>query len=307
MRTLLGAAALIVLFGATGIARDERAQTRGEPPVSVDELLAADRAFSAASAKTDLVSGLSAMFAADVIMPTPAGHFAEGKERAIEALRANPSNAGAWIEWTPIRGGISADGLQGFTFGYMTLHSTNGNVTPLKYLAYWVKGPDGWHVAAYKRALAPSAPGSTVTLPPSLPAAVVSPTTDPATIAAHRRSLEQAELSFSRAAQTTGLGAAFAKYGSADAMNLGGPKEPGFIIGAEAIGKAIGGGTEPGGSPVSWAADKVIVASSGDLGVSIGMIRRNKPPTDPKQPAATPFFTVWRRASTNAPWRYIAE
>ena len=37
------------------------------PQSVVDELLAADRAFSAASAKTDLVSGLTAMFAEDVV------------------------------------------------------------------------------------------------------------------------------------------------------------------------------------------------------------------------------------------------
>jgi hypothetical protein len=49
----------------------------------------------------------------------------------------------------------------------------------------------------------------------------------------------------------------------------------------------------------------VIVASSGDLGVSIGMIRRNQPVTG--QPTAFPFFTIWRRATPTAPWRYIAE
>src|SRR6187402_548160 len=40
------------------------AQSNSQQQVA-DELLAADRAFSAASAKTDVISGLSAMFAAD--------------------------------------------------------------------------------------------------------------------------------------------------------------------------------------------------------------------------------------------------
>ena len=39
----------------------------------------------------------------------------------VQALRANPDNAGARLEWAPIRGGISADGQHGFTFGYMTV------------------------------------------------------------------------------------------------------------------------------------------------------------------------------------------
>jgi ketosteroid isomerase-like protein len=50
---------------------------------AVDELLAADRAFSAASATTDLVSGLSAMFADDVVIPNPPGQFAGGKAAVV--------------------------------------------------------------------------------------------------------------------------------------------------------------------------------------------------------------------------------
>src|SRR5262245_61138247 len=70
------------------------------PQTVVDELLAADRAFSAASAKTDLVSGLSAMFADDVVIPMPPGQFVNGKAAVIEALRANADNLTSKTEWT---------------------------------------------------------------------------------------------------------------------------------------------------------------------------------------------------------------
>ena len=104
-----------------------------------------------------------------------------------------------------------------------------------------------------------------------------------------------------------GIGAAFAKYGSADAMNMGGPNDAIFVMGADAIGKAVGG-TEPSStSPVNWSADSAIVASSGDLGVTFGYIRQNAPAgTSPAQPPV-PFFTIWRRANPTAPWRYVAE
>jgi hypothetical protein len=59
------------------------------------------------------------------------------------------------------------------------------------------------------------------------------------------------------------------------------------------------------GSTLNWAPDRVIVASSGDLGVTIGMIHPNTPRAG--QPASFPFFTIWRRASPTAPWRYVAE
>ena len=85
------------------------------PQTVVEELLATDRAFSAASAKTGLVAGLSAMFAADVVMPIPGSKFSASAIEAVEALRANPDNAASRTEWVPVRGGISADGHQGYT------------------------------------------------------------------------------------------------------------------------------------------------------------------------------------------------
>ena len=91
------------------------------PQAAVDALLAADRAFSSAGAKTDAVSGLGAMFAADVVVPLPSGGFAEGRTAAIAALRANAENLTSRAEWTPVRAGISADGQHGFTAGFMTL------------------------------------------------------------------------------------------------------------------------------------------------------------------------------------------
>jgi hypothetical protein len=51
----------------------------------------------------------------------------------------------------------------------------------------------------------------------------------------------------------------------------------------------------------------VIVAASGDLGVTIGMIRPNAPGADGKPQPPIPFFTIWRRDGLNGPWRYIAE
>ena len=275
------------------------------PQAAVDALLSTDRAFSAASARTDLVTGLSAMFAPDVVMPFPPGQLADTAARATDALRANPDNPPSKIEWTPVRGGLSADGQHGFTFGFMTWHRADGTDVGLKYLAYWVKRVEGWRVVAYKRGRRADGTPPLALMAPALPASLVPASADPAVVARHRDSLDQAERAFSRDAQTIGLGPAFAQYGSADAVNMGGPMDVGFVVGSEAIGKAVGGGGA--GSPVSWAPDKVVVASSGDLGVTIGYIRPNAPPAGGSAAPRVPFFTVWRRASANAPWKYIAE
>ena len=213
------------------------------PQQVADELLAADRAFSAASAKTDLITGLSAMFAADVAMPTPAG-VVYGSQKAIDALRANPANAGAKVEWTPARVGLSGDGRHGFTAGFMTVHRADGTVQPAKYMAYWEKQSAGWRVLAYKRApaqvAAPPIPVGRV-----LPAQITAATADAAAIERNRESLADAERSFSRDAQTMGIGAAFKLYGSPDAANFGGPDTPTFVFGNEAIGAARRRGSPP--------------------------------------------------------------
>ncbi len=291
---------LIVVLGATLDAR------QAMPQAVVDELLAADRAFSVASARSDVVNGLSAMFGDEVVL-THAGGIASGKASAVEVLRQNKANAGARIEWTPLRAAISGDGRHGFTAGFMTLSPADGTAVPLKYLAYWERQAAGWRVLAYKRGPAKAMPPLTP-MPNVLPAKLVAPAKEGAVIEQYRKSLADAETSFSADAQKTGIGPAFAQYGSPDAINLGGPDVAVFLVGNQAIGTAVGGGSTAPGSPVSWGPDvKTIVAASGDFGVTIGHIVPNAPGADGKPQSGRPFFTIWHRANPSAPWRYIAE
>lgn len=292
----------LVLLAATIAAQP------ADPRRIAEELFAADQAASAASAKTTAIPGLTGMFARDVVMQSPAVGFARGIAAATEALKANPDNTAGKVEWTPIRAGVSADGLHGFTFGFMTLRRPDESSALIKYLAYWVKRDGRWQVAAYKRRLRPAGDVSLAALAPSLPEKLVAASTDRASLDAFEKSIIAAEKAFSDEAQQIGLGPAFAKYGAVDAMNMGAPDDAGFVIGAEAIGKSIGQGLPTNSSPVSWSADSAIVASSGDFGVTFGYIRQNGPPPDGSAATPpTPFFTIWRRAHASAPWRYIAE
>lgn len=282
-------------------------QPAATPQSAAEQLLAADRRFAEAARSVTATAALTEMFASDVMMPLPGGGFARGSGQAAEALAASADNRDGRLEWTPVRAGVSADGQHGFTFGYMTLHRPDGQMAPLKYLAYWRRASEGWRVAAYKRARAEQAPADVATMAPSLPARLVEPTADAAAIARHAASLAAAERAFSDEAQKIGLGPAFAKYAhDDDAINLGPPTSPTVVVGAAAIGRTVGAGSAGQPSPVSWAADEgVQVASSGDLGVTFGVIRPNKPRPDGR--AGAPFFTIWRRDRPDAPWRYIAE
>jgi ketosteroid isomerase-like protein len=278
------------------------------PQAAVDELLAADRSYAAASAMLDLPAGIGAMFAPDVILPVPGG-FADGRQVAIESLQRDPLNATSRATWVPLRGGISMDATHGFTYGFMTVTRADGTALPLKYLAYWVRGDDGWRVAVYRRGRRPEGDVSTALMTPALPRALVRATTDSAAVEAHRASLAAAERAFSDDAQVMGAGAAFARWGSADAMNMGGPARPDFLIGNDAIGRQIGEDLPDIPAAIHWAPERVIVASSGDLGVSIGFIREHASAARAGEPAPSgiPFFTIWRREDTGSPWRYVAE
>lgn len=277
------------------------------PMVVMDDLLATDRAFSAASGKIDLVSGVSAMFAPDVAMSIPGGKFSANATEAIDALRANPDNAGARAEWVPVRGGISADGLQGYTWGYMTIRKADGTTAPAKYLSYWVKGADGWRVIAYKRRGRPPGDVALAPIAPSLPASLVAPSRDRAAIDRYRDGLDATERAFSDEAKVIGLGVAFERYGRPDAVNMGTGGDAAFVTGPAAIGQTVSGGKPAEPSTLWWAPDRTVVATSGDLGVTIGVIHDTDPSNDPNAPTTFPFFTVWQRAHPSDAWRYVAE
>src|SRR5918996_1272215 len=116
------------------------------PAAAVEELLDADRQFSEDGEDDNIADAIGAMMAPNAMMPTPQGNFAKGKDAIIAALKANPANANATAEWAPVRGGISADGLQGFTYGFMTIHIPDQPDRRAKYLSYWIRQPEGWRV-----------------------------------------------------------------------------------------------------------------------------------------------------------------
>ncbi len=302
------AIAMLALLGSGcsgGSAGTPAPKNAADPAAVANELLAADRAFATASERTDVVSGIRPMLAADVVMPVDGG-FAVGKDSVLAVIRANPANAGAKLGWVPVRVGISADGLQGFTLGYSTLHAADGSSTRGKYLTYWVKGSEGWRAAVYRGRRA-SGPPPADPLPPALPSKMVTPSNDAATIARYRQSLDTTERAFSRDAQKVGLGRAFVQYGSADAMNMGSRARAAFVVGADSIAAVVADGEPATGSSVWWSPEHgVIVASSGDLGVTMGTIVTNE--ADPTAAFGKfTFFTVWRRQSPDQSWRYVAE
>ena len=268
---------------------------------AIDELLTADREHARRAQGTTVVEALGGMFADDVFL-SAYGAFHPGRDSALARLRAAPENLTARLEWAPIRAGISGDGQHGFTYGFMTLVRADSTKLPLKYLAYWVRKPDGWKVAVYRRGARAEGAIPTAMREPSIPDKAVAITRDAAVIARHAKALGEAERDFSTLAGKIGLGPSFTQNSAPDAMNMGGGQGADFLYGPQAIGAGVGAG-ETGPSKLTWGPDTVLVASSGDLGVTIGHI--NAPP-DGNQPARRiPFFTVWKKVA--GVWKFVAE
>ena len=294
MRSVLSVAALVISSGAV------QAQAT-DPRQAVDALLAVDREHAGRARSVNVVDALGGMFADDVAL-NAMGAFSFGREAALTRLRTVPENMTGRLEWAPIRGAISADGQHGFTYGFMTLVRADSTRVPLKYLAYWVKKPDGWKVAVYRRSPRAEGQVSTTMREPLLPAKIVPVTRDASVIARYAKEVGDAERDFSTLAGKIGLGPAFTQNAAPDAMNMGGGQSPDFLFGPEAIGAGVGAG-ESGPSTLTWGPDTVLVASSGDLGVTIGHI--NAPAQDGQPARRIPFFTVWRKIG--AVWKFVAE
>jgi hypothetical protein len=292
MIRLLAALALLLIAPA---ARARSAQANAE------SLLAADRAFAAAAASAATpADAVAAMFDAEVAMPG-GPTLTIGRDAVLAVFRAAPAWQSGNVTWHPVRGGVSADGTQGVTWGYLTVTAGDPARRERKYLAYWIRRAEGWRVAAYRQI--PLQPGGTPTeaQPPLL--ATFSAAPAPNAVAGHQASLAAAEQAFSDRAQVIGLAAAFREFGRPDAVNLGAGTAA-FVTGADAISREVDNG-EPT-STLHWSTTRALAASSGDLGVSMGVIHRNTPATDGR-PDSFSFFTVWRRDTPSGPWRYLAE
>ena len=295
-RKTLVAVSVIALGGAIGLTAQSTGQRR-----AVDELLATDRAHAKKALTLNVVDAIGGMIDDNVTM-SAARAFRSGRSDALAQLRSVPENLTGHLEWSPVRVGISADGQHGFTYGFMTLVRADSTRVPLKYLAYWIKRADGWKVAVYKRARRPEGDVSTSMREPSTPSKSIAATTDASVMARHARELGQAERAFSTLAGKIGLGPAFTQNAAPDAMNMGGGQSPDFLYGPQAIGAGVGAG-ESGPSTLTWGPDTVLVASSGDLGVTIGHINAPASATTPAQ--RFPFFTIWKKVG--GVWKFVVE
>lgn len=276
------------------------------PAQTALDVLRADREFARRAAGGSFPQSLREGFLPGVMMPAPPTRIVAGVDSVLAVFAKSP-DVGGRMTWTPVRAGVSGDGTHAYTVGVGSVRRADGTRSQFKYLTYWVRSNEAWRVAAWRRRpVDTNVVLDSAMLAPQLPSRVL-PAADAAGIAAHLQSLKAAEQGFSDLAQRIGVGAAFAEMGDEQAVNVGPSTLGRFVVGPRAIALAVSGNqplTAP--SAITWNADTALVAPSGDLGITFGVIRPKQPPADNPNAGAS-FFTIWRRASPDAPWRYVAE
>lgn len=276
------------------------------PAQTAFDVLRADREFARRASGASFPQSLREGFLPGVMMPAPPMRVVVGVDSVLAVFAKSP-DAGGRMTWTPVGAGVSGDGTHAYTVGVGSVHREDGTRSQFKYLSYWIHVGDAWRVAAWRRRpVDTNVVLDSTMLAPLLPARPL-PAADAAGVVAYRQSLVAAEQGFSDLAQRIGVGAAFAEMGDEQAVNVGPSSLGRFVVGPRAIAMAVSGNqplTAP--SAITWNADTALVAPSGDLGITFGVIRPKQVPADNPNAGAS-FFTIWRRSSPNAPWRYVAE
>lgn len=260
------------------------------------QLLRTDSLAGSTAADTGMVDAIVRTMAPDVVLASRAG-ISRGRESAHAALSSNPANQSSRITWAPIAGAPSGDGEQGFTYGHMTITRGDGTRHPAKYVAYWRRVGNRWLIQGLKIAGQESG-GAAVRGPPlelPLPASAVPDLRE------IEEELRRTEAAFSDSAQH-GFAQAFRHFAAPDAAHAGTPSDTAFRFGPEEI--AAGMPTEPDSTSfTTWGSEGVIVASSGDLGMSFGYITS----ITGADTTRGPFLSIWRRRTLREPFRYIVE
>lgn len=265
------------------------------------ELLETHRAASVRAAGGDLIGAVSGVFDERGFFAAAAFDPGRGPAAAAAYLRRDTLNATSRAVWSVLRSDVSADGRDGFTYGYLDVIRSSGDTVPGSFHAYWRRDGDGaWKVLAMarqRRERGPTGP---------LPAAFAElprsyriwPAAD--SLAAFS-TLKATEIAFSDSAAGDVRGA-FMAFAAPDAAKLGGAS---YAFGPDAIGDRF---RNPPAffTGIKWHAEFGTVAGSNDLGFDVGPVVRRASAPGAAEERVGNFFTIWRR-QPDGQWRYLVD
>ncbi|MEA1650270.1 hypothetical protein UAJ10_14770 [Nitrospirillum sp. BR 11164] len=131
--------------------------------------------------------------------------------------------------------------------------------------------------------------------PPGNPAAVSPAAVNPA------QAILDTDRAFAARAQEVGVGAAFQAFAAEEVTLLNRPQAK--------VDRAALATLFPPGLELEWAPEDASVSADGTLGYSWGKARSRlkKPDGTVVERPPVRYVTIWRRATENAPWRFIFD
>jgi len=266
----------LLLLGVALILTADRAADRAA-------LLAADRALSEKTASLGIVAGFMPALTDDAAWLYPGAPLLRGVDR----IRAFVGAGDAILKqtWSPVFTDVSADGQLGYSYGWT---STAGEGSRGKYLACWQKTGGAWRLAAY----ASTRPVSDSASPRPVKAVLGAQVRG----RGDSHELIEADSTFAALSVTSGAKTAFLTYAADEAISFGGGSH--ITEGREAIGAGFDG--FPAGAVLEWWPVTAKIASSGDLGCTVGEARIATLKHYSK------YLTIWRRQADGA-WKFVAD
>jgi ketosteroid isomerase-like protein len=277
---------------------------RNRPDVAVsrqsparDTLLDTDRSRSDSLQRLRGVAGMRAFIAPDAVYLLPGAPLVYGGDNAVALIRSAPPKLGTVASLQPAGGGLSRDGLAGYTFGFGVRSGGEASAGSVeRYLAFWSRARGGrWRIIAYAEVTSISAPwgggaGTTGRLP-RVPAARAEAFHD----------LMSADSSFADRAAVFGIASAAKAALSEDAILLAASE---LVVGPRAAREYFEARRD---LSVSWSPRDGYVAASTDLGFTVGdALSTSRGPTGAAAQQFSKYLTVWRR-DADGRWRIVAS
>lgn len=243
-----------------------------------ESLLAADRALASRSFVPSFTDSAAYL--------QPGAPLLRGSRTILSFLEtAAPART---LTRVPVYADVSADGTLGYTFGWVRSDGTRG-----KYLACWRNVRGTWQAAAYAWTTPTPIPDSIAVRPTSLRSNEPAPAyRGPA----NPNELLQADAAFAAMSVSQGAKSSFVAFAADEAVSFGPGAE--MSEGREAIAGGFAG--LPQGAVLEWWPVAADIASSGDLGCTVGEA------TIASLKHHSKYLTIWKRQQDGS-WKFVAD
>ena len=233
---------------------------------------------------------------------TSAALDARGPGAARAWLMRDTLNAASHAALRALFVDVSADGEDGYAYGYLDVIRASGDTAPGEFHGYWRRSTAGrWEILALARGRRATA---SITRAPPEPfgRAAASAQFERRTPAEVLRSLSAADQEFSDTCAASTRSHAFEAFAAPNSAKIGG--DGAYVFGPQAIGRLF---LQAPPGTFQWTPELAVSAASQDLGFTIGhVVQGVEPPgRNPNAPRGR-YLTVWRR-QPDGRWRYVVD